>query len=183
MSKKQAIQKELEDISPFLAEIKKGKQAFQVPEDYFHKMQNEVLDQIKHNSSSAAPSQTFFQKIITDSIRTIQLLIQPRYIIQVATFALLIAAGIYFLKPESNISPNDKTSSVFLADVSIEEINEYIEANIDDFELEELIDMAAIETDDFYDATESIQTTDQELDEYIDGIIDEFDIEELEDIL
>ena len=183
MSKKQAIQKELEDISPFLAEIKKGKQAFQVPEGYFHKMQNEVLQQVKHNSSSATPSQTFFQKIIADSIRTIQLLAQPRYVMQAATFALLIAAGIYFLKTETNISPIKEGSTEFLADISIEEINEYIEANIDEFELDELIDMATIETNDSYDFTESTQTDNQELEEYIDEIIDEFDIEDLEDIL
>ena len=193
MNNKRNIKEELEEISPFLAEIKKEGSPFTIPEGYFAKMQDEVFQKVKKNTiSQQEQSSSTFQKIITDSIHTIQTLMlrHGRYLMPAASFLFLITIGaVYLLKPVTDTPTVTQDAIPLFADISIEEMDLYIEENIDEFEIEELVDLVDIETIAEVESTNinTIETSknellESELDDYIDEIIDDFDIEELEDI-
>lgn len=192
MNNKHNIKKELEELSPFLANLKKEDSSFGVPDDYFQKMQGEVFRKVEaSNVSQKEKAPSFFQKTITDSVQTIYALLYGRYLMPVVSFLFLIAVGgVYLLKPGATTPTIGKSELLLFADISVEEIDSYIEENIDDFEMDELVDLidtetiAAIETDNintFENAND--EAFEAELDDYIDEIIDDFDIDELEDIL
>jgi hypothetical protein len=175
MNKKNEINKELEEVAPFLVELKKEKSGFQVPDNYFKEMQNQVILQL-NESPEVNATPTLLLKFQQNSIRTIQLLAQPRYALRAAGFALVVAvAGIFYFQFAEG---NAKTE--FLAGITAEDMSDYVNEHIDDFDLEEFLDVAEVEARDLYSIPD---TKNEELDNYIDEIIDDFDIEELEEML
>ncbi len=176
MNRKNEIKKELEEIAPFLNDIKKEKSGFQVPDNYFKEMQNQVIQQLNESPAEKHSNPSVFLVIKENSIQTIRLLAQPRYALRAASFVLVLTvAAIFYFQLADRNNPNE-----FLTDISAEDMYEYVNENIDEFELEEIMEYAEVEGEEFY---ESFDTKDIELDNYIDEIIDDFDIEELDELL
>lgn len=195
------LHNELEQLSPLLLEIRKKPEGFQVPEDYFAKLQSSVLTQVK-DEKTLVLNQNIAQQKATDKpslwtllIEQIEWLIRPKYAIAFASVVVMIMAGWFLLKPEANSNCNT------LACVSDDEIHQYLEENIDEVETEQL--WKSIENEESFDETATIkeekvptntpnqaplklqEANDKELDEMIDEMIQngELDDEDLEEIL
>lgn len=175
MNRNKEIKKELEEIAPMLGKLKDEKSSFRVPENYFQDMQEDVFSKLNTVvEEEKVPS--FWEKFIIDSIATLQLLLQPKPILRLAAVALVITAGVYIFQK----GPQAGGQQEYLADISSEEVMEYVNDNIDDFELADVVEAADINGEGLYSVPE---IEDEISDEYLDEIIDDFEIEELEEML
>jgi hypothetical protein len=136
------VHQELAELSPLLQELRQKPEAYQVPEGYFAVMQHDVLAQIKaENALTPSPVISKKEKKLANWWNNIMIeiewLIQPRYAVAFASFALLLTAGLFFLKPSNRID----TAYI---EPSIEEIDQYLEENIEDIDTEQLTAIVAI---------------------------------------
>jgi hypothetical protein len=171
MDKKHEITKELKDIAPRLSELKKEKEGFQVPENYFGQMQREVFERINKDAELT---------VVTKNPRTIPLFRQPRFWLKVAGFALVLATATLLLLPDNNGHTDN-----YLAGFTPDEATEYINNNLDEFDLEDMLEVAQLDPVELFtpDNAAASDLPQEVLDEYIDEILDDFDLEELEEIL
>lgn len=196
------LHKELAELSPLLNDLRKKKEGFKVPDGYFEQLQTNVLTQLQGEKPPIVepiPSRVVVQSssIWEQFITQLEWLIRPRYAVAFGSVALLIAAA-WFLFKSTNASIDNCTT---LACVSDTEIEQYIEENIEDFEIEQLwqsSEDAIAEVTAKTSKTEQEKNTqnptkkyhlkeanDEELDEMLDEMIQngELSEEELEDIL
>ncbi len=164
MKNKENSQKELEDLSPFLANLEK-KEGFSVPKNYFKTLPDEILSQVQPQIETA-PKTSWFDNLL--------LLFSPRLAIGLATIALLMIGTVVTLNKEVSQSP-----VAALDQLTNEAISIYIAANIEDFDDETIYGIDGLETldvlpDDIEDAA---------LDQYLEEYIDDIAIETLEDLL
>lgn len=165
------VRKELEDLSPRLLRLKEQETGFKVPEDYFQRLQEEVLEKIQQKPQMAPPTSW-----LNEWWETLQFLFQPRWALSLATVAILaIAGGVWFFqqpKTNSNLSAE-------LAKVDRETLNTYIQANLHDFDTETLMEFAASQEG----VSHFEDLTPEELDEYLDEVIQDLDAETLKELL
>ena len=137
MKNREEIQKELQELSPFLAKIKAQTQEPIVPENYFHALPNQIWEQIKLQPAS---ERIVKQPGIGERFwNALQSVLQPRVAVSLATFVVVLLAGVYFFKPDS-------TSVVASADeqeLTAEDITNYINNNIHQFDTELLMQATA----------------------------------------
>ena len=187
------IHQELGELSPLLQNLRQRPEGYQVPEGYFATMQNEVLAQIKAETAFAQKPMiaTKENKIVNrwnQRLAEIEWLIQPRYAVAFASFALLLIAGWFFIKP------NDITAFATV-EPSIEEIDQYLEENLEDIdteqltttiaEVEPLIEKENIQHQPASNPTKIQDAKPEELDEILNEMIQNGEISEddLEEIL
>jgi hypothetical protein len=130
------VHQELAELSPLLQELRQKPEGYQVPEGYFAAMQHDVLAQIKAenaltSSTVIAKKENKLANWWNNIIAEIEWLIQPQYAVAFASFALLLTAGFFFLKP------NNAMDTAY-AEPSIEEIDQYLEENVEDIDTEQL---------------------------------------------
>lgn len=149
MKMKKEINKELKGLNSSLVEYDKNT-IYDVPEDYFNRMQEKVFDKIEKEGTKA--------KIIV--------LGSYRWILGVAALLFIVFGG--FLM-DSNIQKDDE--------VSLEATYNYLSENIDEFDEVSLVLMLADDElpldDDLYFSTDLIN-------EYLDESIDDLNEEEIE---
>lgn len=167
MKRKSNTQKELEELSPFLAKMKQ-KENYTVPANYFDNLADKVLNQVEPIQTTAKET-VAKRSWFDDLIISIQALFQPTYALRLASVAILLAAGIWFFQKDSATSdfPSDEAIAAYIVD------------NIDDFEEELLAESWNEPEGDLL--FENID--DSALDQYMDSVIDEVNLEELEDLL
>ncbi|MEL6864366.1 MAG: hypothetical protein AAFP19_08105 [Bacteroidota bacterium] len=173
MNKQEDSRKELEEISPFLANLKK-EQPFKVTKNYFEQLPDQVLDRVQTTQKEAqAPAGPNWLDQLAQSLA---LLLQPRYALSLATVALVIVATVFMLRSA------DPSMSTVVAEekgeLSEEVIQDYIAANIEDFEADLLWEMSQGEALSDFDELEG-----EDLAPYIDEIIDDLDDSDLEELL
>lgn len=157
----------LESVSP-LAEIKA--QPFTVPENYFQSLPDLVLDQIKAEAEVAAvvnePVTSSAPQIswLDELINSVAVFFQPRYALRLASVAVLVIAGYFFMK--NTTDPNDT-----LAQAEVNPLEMY-GLSLDDLNDD---DLAMLLSDDPLSDTEQ-----QRLDE-IEPLLDEL-LNDLDDI-
>jgi hypothetical protein len=151
--------------------LKKEKEGFRVPENYFDQMQQEVLGRIKADANLT---------VVSGHTPIIPLYRQTRFWLKVAGFALVVAAATYVLLPD-----NKGGSEVYLAEFSAEEASVYINTHLDEFELEDMLEVSQLDPMELFPSENTSANDMQEegMDQYLDEIIDDFDLEELEEIL
>ncbi len=120
MDKEKNIDKELEELSPFLAEMKSKKENIEMPENYFHYLENSVMQQVELENVP------ILQNEKGESIPFWNRLFLSRTIVGLASVVLLITAGIYFSKGEIETS-----ESLQLADLTDTEILNYLSENVE----------------------------------------------------
>jgi len=133
MDKDKNIQKELEELSPLLAKMKGEKKSVEVPENYFHYLENSVMQQVELESTPA---------LQTTGVLTIPLwsrLFSPRGIMAFASVALLIVAAIYFNQADTSIS----NESLQFAELTDAEILDYLTDNADAIDIYSLTEVDA----------------------------------------
>lgn len=168
MKSKKEIQDELEKLSPHLAKLKKT-DPFKVPDDYFAQMSSEVFEKIQaaNEVPTAVPSISFADRIATG----FRALFQPRYAVGFGMVALLLISVFVFNKGEVN------TSSMNFADLEVEEAQQYLADNIEDFDESLLLDLDL-------DINEMEGLTADDLnDEILEELIDDLDEQMLDELL
>ncbi|KAA3632316.1 MAG: hypothetical protein DWQ02_14950 [Bacteroidetes bacterium] len=173
MDRKHEIRKELEDIAPALSGLKDKNEGFRIPENYFEKMQDEVMNKIKSDADL---------KVVHRETRTFSLSGRSRVWLKVAGFALVLATAAYFLIPAIS---SDGSENGYLAGLTPDEATEYVNNNLDEFDLEEMLEVAQVDPSELFTAQPAPESNTQEqiMEEYIDDILDDFDLEELEEML
>lgn len=173
MKENKDIQKELESISPFLANMKK-KESFKVPAHYFEQLADDVIREAKREAFEADKSSTK-DSVLVLLWNHLTSLFQPKYAVRLASFAVLVVAGFLTWQYFSNATVN--TLDTF-AEVTVEDVEEYIAGNIEDFEgawVEDIVSADDIEL--------SNQEEEEEIDPYLEEIIDQLDDQELQELL
>ena len=175
MDKKNEIRQELEEIAPLLKDIQIDKNGFRVPENYFTQLQDDVMHRVNSVPEAAISAPSFLQKMLRDSAHTINWLLQPRYVLRVAGLGLVLALGIYLFFLKSATSEKE-----YLANITPAEVTEYVNQHIDEFELDDMIEVSEIDPSSFSPVAGS---SDEFPEEYINDIIDDFNLDELQEIL
>ena len=170
MNRKDEVQKELEEISPFLA-AKKKENPFEVPYGYFDKMQREVLEKALGETRSSRPLAPV--SLWDQLLASFSFILQPRVMMGGLAIALLTSSVLFFgyQQQAEVLATRDQKW--------IEEAKAYIVANIDDFDdelLEELVFEGGAITDEAL--LKELETENQMIDEILDDF-DGVDIEEL----
>lgn len=172
MENKDEIRKELEELSPFLSKMKKEKEGFEVPANYFKQLPDLIMDRIQEEeapSYSTAPTTNWLDQII----ERIQLLLQPQYAMALASVAILIVASIFFFGQN-----DDLANATTLAEVSDDEISSYVMNNVEEFEMDLLMEVMDEEV-----LEEELENESSGDDNYLDDIIDDLSDEELEELM
>ena len=168
------IRKELEELSPHLLKLKEQGDGFRLPEDYFQRMQKEVLEKVQ-----ASPKPTASKNIgwLDRFLEPLQFLFQPRWALSLATIALLITLGTVWLYQNQAVHGTELSAE--LAKLDPESLDAYIQANLHEFDAETLLEFASNQENQpsFEDLTP------EELDQYLDEAIQEMDVETLKEIL
>ena len=166
MKKNDEIREELKELSPFLAKMKR-EDAFKVPKNYFDSLPDKVLEQVQPQpATQQTPQISWFDRLI-DSFAV---LLQPRYAVGLATVAVLLVAGVFYMqKPVApEITPDNSLA-------------QYISDNIDEFDAEMIYELSIADRTSGENIPDN-STTDP-TDIYIDEIIDGLDDSDLEKLL
>lgn len=196
MNRKEEIRKELEGISPFVAgldlqpafKVPKGyfgelpdmvlesvsplaeikAQPFTVPKNYFQSLPDLVLDQIKAEEVVEKPvvatePQTSW---LDELINSVAVLFQPKYALRLASVAVLVIVGFFFLKNTGN-----EVTSLAQADINPLEMYGLTLDDLNDDDLAMLL------------SDEPLNDTEQERLDEIEPLLDELlnDLDDLDD--
>lgn len=170
MKKKEDVKKELQELSPLLARMKAQELKLEVPENYFDALPNQLWEQIKLMPQPERAQPSWWERLQAN----LQVLLQPRIAFGLATFAVLIVAGIYFLKP--TMSSNDP-----FAQLTAEEVTAYMVQNAEEFEPAMLLE--AMGNSSNMSILSGSEFSDSEIDQLLDDVVEQLDDESLEDLL
>lgn len=168
------VMEELKEVSPFLAKLKAEKTAFvkpEIPEQYFDKLTESIFEQTilqpkiasnivqgKSPIRKKSNIQIFFERLL-----------QPNFAVLSMAVVLLIVAGVYLV----NHPQTDDMNVEFTA----AEIENYVEDNIENFDLEQLADLVVLETFEDLEVPELEETV---LEDYIEeNLLEEITIDDL----
>lgn len=163
---KEEIENELRDISPFLADLKK-EQPFKAPKFYFDTLADRVIEKTQ---PTAAPQYKAKKSVSSMAGEWISTLLQPRWVMAMASVAILAVASWFYLVKQSvqAVQP--------LTEISNEDINEYINNNLDDFDenllAENDFNASNTEGEDIFK-----EMSDNEVEQYLKDNIEEDDLE------
>lgn len=137
MDKDKDIHKELEELSPLLAKMKEQKEVVEMPDNYFHYLENSVMQQVQLENTPV------LQTVGGTPISLWSRFFSVRGIMGLASVVLLAIAGIYFNQAGTATS----TNSLQFADLTDTEILNYLTDNaeiLDIYSLSELEEDASI---------------------------------------
>ena len=163
---KEDFKKELENLSPNLAKLKAQQSADkpELPANFFHNMQVEVLGKLKEEMQpvgqveKAKPTSSWWT-----------FLLKPQMSIVFATGLILVVAGIFWI----DSTMVEKTA---FAELSEEEILEYIDENIEEFDALSLTEITEEEID-FENNLEE-----EEIDNFLEENIDQINDSDFENL-
>ncbi|MEL7020117.1 MAG: hypothetical protein AAGK47_00785 [Bacteroidota bacterium] len=159
MKEEKNIQEELEDLSPLLAKMKREhpQTGFTVPPAYFQDLTNALLEKTTPPIADSQPS--WWQSLTAQ----IGLLSQPRMSMSLAAIALLLVGLWYFGADSASVLDS-------VADVTptLEDLEQYVTANLDDFNEEILIEYQTQQP-----------TLDVEMEDIPDNWLDDLETEDL----
>ena len=169
MSDLQNIKDELNEFAPELSRMKK-QEGFEVPPQYFDRLGDEIIRQIKGENAERQEAKRPWFSTITDALQS---LLQPRLAIGLATMVLLFI-GVQQFMPDQ---VNDADNFITFEDLTDEDLNNYIADNFFDFEEDLFFDLS--KDDDYLPE----MVGDEDLDQYFEDFGEELDFSNLEDLL
>lgn len=186
---KEDIYNELESISPFLANLKKqnsSHEELKAPPLYFETLTDKIIQEAQKQeapavaNSHAITQQPIPQQTMPPFWQTIRLwieaLIQPRYAVGFAMALVLLTTGWWLFNNKN--THTIITDNAEIAQVSHDEIHNYIHDNIDDFD-EELF-LNSPDLVDTEGVSHEININDEDIEKYLEENIDEKDLKDLE---
>lgn len=164
MKYKKEIQDELDELSPFLSELKQQETGMGVPEHYFDFLTASVMEQvvlIPKSSASVLPKAkpVWYAFLFNERIWS-----------GLAMTLLLMVTILFFRNQPIADEPT-------FAEISSEEAVIYIAAHLEDFET------SLFTEGDFIEEMEAAKIEDEEIDLYLEEIIEDLDTETLEELL
>ena len=180
MHSKDEIKKELEELSPFLANLKAKEDPFKVPTNYFDGLSDQIMGRIQEE----VVVETIVEKQervswVDRLVEQIQLLLQPQYALSLASVVLLLVAGTYFFWPESNFNTPDLQT--LTEGISEDELIQYLSTHIDEFEVNQFVDAGIQDLNiEFFKGSEMDL---EEMDELMDNLLEDLDESSLEELL
>jgi len=179
MRKQDDLKQELEELSPLLQKLKAQDNPFKTPEGYFASLPDEIITRLRSaEQPQRAPARLSWTDRLLGFLET---LMQPRLAVGLATVALLIAAGVFWLRPENSGAPSEQQLAL-LSELSAEEVSDYITENIETFEEDELV-LAATESGiEVENSLPAIDLDSQAIEDYMEEAIQEMDQEDLESL-
>jgi hypothetical protein len=172
---KKEIQDELEKLAPSLSKLKK-EEVSDVIENYFSQLPDQILNQIdfSENKTVAETVSTSRSSSWLDQLtERLAIFFQPKMAVGFALMIMLGVASVFTLNDRSR-------SDTRVADLTSNELENYVKANIDDFEVQELLNLLGNEEEVSW--TE-VEIGEEYLEEYLEEIIDDLDASDLEDFL
>ena len=175
------IIKELEDLSPNLRKLKEVEPSFSdsdVPAGYFNRLPSQIMNQLElepNPLSGSAPK--------TSTSSWWYRLFQARLALGLAAVTMLLVMVFVVIKPfeSQEILVNNELDQE-ANQVSSEELYSYILDNLEDFDSEAILDLAADVPLDFILPNE-MSGGDAELEELMDELLEEVDLSNPSDIL
>ncbi|PHN03896.1 hypothetical protein [Flavilitoribacter nigricans] len=169
---KRSVREELESIAPNLARLREQNSPPEVPPGYFDQLSDEVFRRIQREEAAArdvpaAPPvwQQWWQGLSS-------LFQRPAYALALAGVAILLVTISVFNRSEVA----DTTPDIAMTD---EDINDYIDYHIDDFDLDLLAEEMAEEPGSAPLLMEEDSLDGELMEEYFDELLDEIDLEDL----
>lgn len=162
---KEDFKKELENIAPNLMKIKKQQPAEKadLPANFFHNMQLDVLNQVKSESAAFAEKPKVVHK------NWFSFLQKPQISLAFGIGLMLLVAGVFLVK-------NTAVEPLQMAELTEEEVLEYIAQNIEDFDAVSLTEISE-EYIDF-----EIDLDEEELDLFLEESLDQIDEADFENL-
>ena len=167
--KKKEIIDELEQMAPFLSKMKAEKEGFEVPPQYFRQLKADLLLQ----NAPKAKNAPYRWSIFKDGIFGVA---TYRVVLSLASLAILIGVGLYWINQKDGLS----SPMAALDSLSIAEIVQYVDANLDDFDFEMLVNTIDGPID--IDVIPTEQLEEELIDELYESLIDDIDLHEMEDL-
>ena len=145
MNKKDEINNELNEISPFLSDLNKDrKEGFSIPKNYFDNFENRLMSRIREEEalSGSKIADSVDNTIFSWIQNAVKLLFTPKYAVSFSIAVVAVVFGIQFF----SISTSDTTQEPSLiAQLSIEETHLFIVNNIHDFSIDDIIEIVETE--------------------------------------
>jgi hypothetical protein len=172
---KKEIQDELEKLAPSLSKLKK-EEVSDVPENYFSQLPDQILNQIDFSENKTIAETVSISRSsswLDQLTERLAIFFQPKMAVGFALMIMLGVASVFTLNDRSR-------SDTRVADLTSNELENYVKANIDDFEVQELLNLLGNEEEVSW--TE-VEIGEEYLEEYLEEIIDDLDASDLEDFL
>ena len=176
MKNRDELQKELEELSPFLQKMKKTEEGFKVTKGYFNALPGELLKQVR-------PADPVRQSLADVMTCWLQRLWQPRYALAFAAVTALVVATVILFRQSPDANQPLPVADVKLEDISEEALQAYIYNNIEDFDRDLILETHYAGQDGKSFPGLTPKPNPNELEQYLDHIIDDIDLEDLEDLL
>ena len=179
MKEQDDIRKELEQLSPFLREMKDRKEGFKAPVGYFKELPDEVWQRLK----PVAPAQPSWQERLDAFLVSLW---QPRFALAFASGALLVVAAWWLLQRNDAAPATPQIAAVQLSDITEEDLLTYVTQHIADFDNQLILESHGFDQQET--APKPIpkllpKPTAEEAEEYLDEMIEDIDVEDLEALL
>jgi hypothetical protein len=141
MNKKEDIKNELNEISPFLSDLNKDrKEGFSLPNNYFENFEDRLMSRIKEENALIGSTKTDDSDIsfISWLLKAVELLFTPKYAVPFATAVVLVVFGFQFFGKAASVNMDEPS---LIAQLSVEETNSFILNNIEDFSIDDIIEL------------------------------------------
>lgn len=163
MKYRKEVEEELEQLSPFLAQLREEQDGFKVPENYFDYLSESIMEQVK-----LAPKPDFAtpKKVV---VPWYAFLFNRKLVSGLATLTVLLVAALFLF--------NQPTKTNEIAEISEEEALNYIANHLDEFETSLFTDT------DLLEEISEVEFEEEELNEFLENHIDELDAATLEQLL
>lgn len=169
MKSKDELEKELEELSPFLQKMKGREEGFRVPKNYFRALPDEVL-------KKSLPAKSTWLDELESFIHG---LFQPKYSLAMAAVLVLVVAAVcIFQNNKTQTAP--PVAGAILQEIPDEVLQAYVSTNISDFDKALILEMNYPEST-LPDIAPKPTTS--EVEQYLENHIDELDLDDLEDFL
>lgn len=173
---KDSLDDELKNISPWLRDMKRPDDGFQIPEGYFDTLEDRVFARIEAEGLRQVPAM--------QAVRGQRWWMQPRALMAAAAVFGAVLAAVWLLRPQ----PQAEIAAV---DLSVEDVEDYVLENVHDFDENQL---ASIQPEGFSEVMESPTAPaenqskapsagDEFTPEDVEKLLDDMSDEELESIL
>ncbi|HOY18963.1 MAG TPA: hypothetical protein PLC89_16785 [Haliscomenobacter sp.] len=180
MKRPDELRKELEDLSPRLLKLKEQGEGFNIPANYFQRLQKEVLEKVQATenvptSTPVPPGPSWLDQLKEQ----MQFLLQPRWALSLASVALLITLGITWLYQQNQVTTGRVGTE--LAKLDQQTLDAYIQDNLHEFDTETLMEFASNQDHPLQLNFDELQP--EEIDQYFDELIQDLDDETIKEFL
>jgi hypothetical protein len=168
------LRKELQALSPFLEVMKTEKEGFKVPENYFSTLADEVLWKIKTEPTPSEVNTPIRKSWLEQMDSMLRAFLQPKLVLALASVAIIILAGIFFISPL--FQPQDD-----LASLSHTEIQQYLINHAHELDPETLVELTEQQKPTNQDI-DPLLLPSKEIEQYLDELSNGVDPSTLEEI-